>query len=932
MNIPGQSDKKQEDKTITVDPQNWNKFLAYEFSIREAGDDGTVTEKYAKVGGSFVGPPKPGDKVVKTRLELYIPPQALSIQTQFATSVTATNAGFVEEHNGVVFRTISISGNTGVFPVRKQEAEKPTGLLGLLSAIFPGAAAAVGGVLKAGLGVIGAATALGNQIGSYFGEKPKADNGFIADGKNDDKGAGAPDKGELLGTGYYMFWDLYNFFVNYTEGKKKKENKKWRLVFESKKDNTAYVVTPISFDLRRDARSPLTYNYSIVMRAWKLAKATSGNAYYLAGTDIRNPSLVKGLLEIIRRARKTIQKAEGVLKGFQSDISDMINVTAQIHMAAKDAKGLAVTLLDLPAAIKSNAASIYKYNNAQMDAVNKKLKNNPSYKKLLTKKFPEGDKAGAKIADAAKNPYKIPQAIGDAVTDVAYPIVGAMGVVLGSETEAGYVDQLSKIGTKENPGISDSGGDDNQSSPTGEDSGSGSDETGDGGVSGGSDSPASFALADDIFSDPESADFVEIQNLNLPPEVQSAIQKAFEEAKSINAGQVLEAAKKLQELSTNVVTKMDLENPEFLKKFLEIYGLTSSSAGSAGGTATAPISTSQPVKGLSEEDIIMLSQIQDALNALIALTVSTDIFKNLKVDPYAAIANAGSDDQDWTSPTSGIPIFVRTGDTLQKIAKVNLGDEGRAQSIAILNELRAPYIDEKGFTLPIKNATKNYFSIDPNDNITKGQKIYLSGTGLSSSRRTIVEIEKTDKSWKITVDGASNLDVFNLTTSPYLKTRLPGTVGPGDVIFLPSDTAPDLINELKPTNLLNKLSNAEKIFGVDIGLGTDGDILVNSSGDVSMSYGYANAIQVIRNAVEIEQGSLSQHPDHGLPPDIIGKQKTQVTIQDIKKNIEKTLIKDPRFKDVNVSVGSDGQVVRVRIEVTGAGGTGIIPIEYQITV
>lgn len=805
--------KANDKKTTEIDGSRWNKLGLYSFvKVNKDSVSGNLNE---------------------TSIDLMIPPQSISIQTQFANSIIATNNGFLEENSGTVFRTINISGTTGILPTRKQAvSEKPES--NFFSAVFP----ETGGAIKK---LTSTFNSFASNLKSFFNADKDEASVLQGSGVNESD------------TGYYQFWKLYNFFVEYTEAKKDPSNKNMYLVFRNTKDNLDFAVTPINFDLRRDSRNPLLYNYSITLRAWSVTNSEFKEGDFNKGVDIRNPSFVKGILETIRKGRKTIQEAEGSLRGIQSDIGDIIDVVAQAHMASKDAVGLGATLLDMPNVLKNNTAAIWEYNNSQMEGA-------------LATYGKARDGLNAAFVKARDDFYKsVGIKTGEKKTTAA---ANAAGISNTTETTSSNTTETSA------PNTNPSGEKPDPTSPSGL-------------------STIADEIVKELLSNGDALDSLNISDLNLPPDLAKEVANKIAEAKTTTSGEVEQAARRLQKLSDNMTFQSN---------------------------------------SLVEDDIIVLAQIQDTVNSLIALTVSQDKFKEKRPDNFKESNKVSAEENKMPTPSSGYPIIVNRGDTLEKIAKNYLGDPDRYREIAALNNLSLPYIDEKGFTLNINQCNLRKFIVSDSKKLNIGQKIVIYANGMAPSRRVIYNIQKVDDVITVTVSGASDLSKYTADVKPYIFARASGTVGPGDTILIPSPAEADQGEEPRSTSLLDKMSYAEKVFMVDVALNEFGnDLKIEPSGDVARSYGYTNAIQAIRLAIETEKGALQRHPNYGLP-DIVGSLNSVISKKDIEDLIKKRIVADPRFKSAKVYVQTEGSVVKIRVEAYGSHGTGLIPIEFQVSI
>ena len=202
---------------------------------------------------------------------------------------------------------------------------------------------------------------------------------------------------------------------------------------------------------------------------------------------------------------------------------------------------------------------------------------------------------------------------------------------------------------------------------------------------------------------------------------------------------------------------------------------------------------------------------------------------------------------------------------------------------------------------------------------------------MPTTRRHIINIQDIGAGqYKITVDGLPDLNQYDSSKYPKLYARLPGTVGSGDILLMPSDQPADEQSVLRSTPLTERLSYAEKVFKVDAALDVkSSDLIVSSSGDIARSYGYQNAIQAIKLIIETETKELFLHPEYGIDL-VIGRAMNKDLYKEATERIRASIVKDPRFNNAVVTVKKDGTDIRIMVEVIGSNGTGRIPLEFQI--
>lgn len=841
-------------KTAPIDQDRWDKEYPYEFFVGTEDEANSNIVNRSDFLTGFTSP----------NIILNIAPSSISVNIPFANSVVATNRGILEEHNGVVFRMISISGTTGIAPVKESgRPPSPTGAIAAANAIFPGATSAVENLFKSGSKLIG-----GSPI---------------------DTSTVDPST-----TGYYNFWRLNNFLIEYAEAKKSSENQSLRLVFSAPKDNIAYICTPVGFDLKRDASNPLLYRYNITLKAWGLTSDQAAIPIVTDEVTRDNILSVKSLLNKIREARQTIQAASNIIRGVQTDINDILQLFNQGVLALKDVAGLSLQMADLPFTIASNAELLASSNAAQWRQI---VSNS-----ILIAKINELTKNASSSFSELQQQYgsgQDPQAL----TDKSATTTAVKGSKTGKTTTS---TNTSLGGTSVstfnlvNGKISA-----NRTSPTGETPTHSASSTG------------SLATAAKVVTllatTPSIADQINLSSLGTVPKVvQTQIDNEKAKGAALTSGDINRLVNKLQEISDNVAYSSGLMDASYAKT----YGLP------------AP---STPPRAPTEDDILLTAQVELAKSSFLESLASGTLFRELPDNPFLGANKIIPAEDKLISPTSAYAIIVNRGDTLEQIALTYLKNAKRARDIAVLNNLRSPYIDEEGFDLEITLASGRTFLVKDRSQLTIGQIVKLNGSGLPIARRKILDIQEiSSASFKVTVDGNADLDIYTASTMPFLHTRLPGTVGSGDTLLIPSGSPADIVDHTRPTSLSDRLTFAEKLFRVDIALQPNGDLDIGPNGDLGRSYGYQNAVQALRLIIETEKGELHLHPSYGLNAKTGDKLSTSL-VNEIKTRIRSAVVSDARFSDAAVTIVRTGTELNVRVDATGKQGSGRIPIEFKIT-
>lgn len=221
---------------------------------------------------------------------LQINPQELSQDEIFAIEVTPTLRGVLVEHHGQVLKDITISGTTGISPNRKE-----------------------GGASNDG--------------------RPVLQEGH---------------------SGYEEFHELRSYFRVYVEAKRLAKrgagSDELRMVFKNFKDDEYLYVEPIKFSMKRSARRPHLYDYTIQMKGIGVANqnAFKVDNSFLAKLEEIDEKLDKAL-EYLDEGQRLIKAGFAIVNRLQRDINAVILApTLAIQQAiAAFRGGKAMTLTQL---------------------------------------------------------------------------------------------------------------------------------------------------------------------------------------------------------------------------------------------------------------------------------------------------------------------------------------------------------------------------------------------------------------------------------------------------------------------------------------------------------------------------------------------------------------------------------------------------------
>jgi hypothetical protein len=287
------------------------------------------------------------------RYTLPISPQELSLVMPIATNMQATITGTSIQHGGAPFRELSLQGTTGITPHKNRgEALRQRDTL---SAIFAGTVSA------AALGQNAVKRAQGNLDLNF-----NINKGLTASD-------GDPDRIPEKTTGYYQMRLMEKFIESYialkTGNKPDEETqrldpelsnvdpKTLRLAFCMWKDESIYLVEPLSFVKRRSAASPMEYTFQIQLRAYKrvrlnISAPDLGHSSFVK----RDPSALAQLFNRFRAAREVLTDLKDILESTISDPANLLNESIrESGLFLSEMSGLRSSIENYPEDIKREA-------------------------------------------------------------------------------------------------------------------------------------------------------------------------------------------------------------------------------------------------------------------------------------------------------------------------------------------------------------------------------------------------------------------------------------------------------------------------------------------------------------------------------------------------------------------------------------------------
>jgi len=271
-------DSSLKDIQSSIIPENWKKLpFPYTFSVQNVKMQGN---------SPFVD------------FELPLAPSKISQTEDFAISIKSTQGGTVVSHSGNKYKSLQISGTTGIAPFR---------------------------------GTGGVDNSTGQAILQPNDLKHKS--------------------------GYEVFLELRNWFKTYYEWKKLNKDanvKDSRLIFKNYKDGEWLIVELLSFTMDRQAGRPYLYDYNMQFKVLKHFEFSTPSA-----TIDSFSKTINGALDKLNNARGTFLRSQEIVKQIESTFDGvLLEPIRKIGLVLRSAIGLSYSLADLPKNIAQSTLSI----------------------------------------------------------------------------------------------------------------------------------------------------------------------------------------------------------------------------------------------------------------------------------------------------------------------------------------------------------------------------------------------------------------------------------------------------------------------------------------------------------------------------------------------------------------------------------------------
>lgn len=323
-----------------------------------------------------------------------------------------------------------------------------------------------------------------------------------------------------------------------------------------------------------------------------------------------------------------------------------------------------------------------------------------------------------------------------------------------------------------------------------------------------------------------------------------------------------------------------------------------------------------------------LNDVLVVFDALAAAAQTAPTALESSVDIMAGLARRSG--IAFVRPVSKFAVPFPAGATLESLAAQYLGDPNRAGEIVALNGLRAPYIDEEGWSTPllVHGAARTLVvAADAAEKIYPQQAVWVESRRARRLKTRVQGVVPRGDIVEIAV--ADDVSGYRTDDGAKLVGFLPDTVNSQQLIYIPSEAEPTTDNAItKDIPGVNQFDALVAAGGVDWLLDQNNRLVVAPDGDVRLAIGLTNIVQGLRVELRTTRKSLLLHPEYGFPA-APGQSTADMSAQDIMRSVRRMLGDDPTYTSIDsVSVHKVGGALDVAASVRIAGAEQPIPVAF----
>ncbi len=702
--------------------------------------------------------------------------------------------------------------------------------------------------------------------------------------RNEHSDATFPD----LATGFFYFHQLRHFLEGYLAIKGRAEPltqgqeddggdrilgpaiypNRLRLAFCMWKDESVYLCRLANFEMSRDASSPLEYRYSLQLQAYRRVElAKKGRAFQEFRAPVPKKNVLAQVLNRIDAVRKIVANAANIVNlGIVGPLALLNELSRQISGIIKDTLGIVRSILDMPAAFVNGVLNAAF--EIQQQALAGKIGIEESFRRL----------------------QGLPKAVEDKLTSLGWnrkgPTVSGVTAQFGIQTNNG-----AAVG-----GAGNSGKDFRRPD-----------------IDGGQQMNDTNIDPTELLQElPELAE-LQVDAFPLSTEQRDQLNAEIAASTSISVADVEAIRASAQQSLDSYATAIGAWD----QAYSDTYGLP-----------TSTVTQREP----NREELDVLFAINDFLMGLDQFITylqeqgGSNEPTMTSIEYVAGLAERSG--IDFAIPRSKYAVPFPYGSTLERVALQYLGDANRWHEIAVLNGLRAPYVDEVGFELPLLvNGNQNEIVVASRDNLFVGQPIWLSSSTIRRESRRILGIRQSSPStFVLTLSGEPDLEAFTTNAVAVMSAYLPGTVNSRQIFYIPSDGAPSLDDNLASIPGVDPYDPLLRIGGVDWLLDKALDLVVTPYGDNPLAIGLIALTQGAQVAFSSPKGNLQQHPGWGLGIKV-GTSVADMDLPSLIQDLDTFFGSDPALaglQSVNILLRGPNLLIDAQLGVRGLDRT--IPV------